>query len=115
MIHDKQRIARMAEELISDLFRYDCKDMDLRILDGEGFYTISISGSCKGMKSREVSRIRKLLDQPRNSQMEEYYWSLSGDSDLDTEFSLLGIMSDEVELNYDEGSGTLFIKLTRKK
>ena len=115
MIHDKQRIARMAEELISDLLRYECKDMNLRILEKESLYTISISGYCKGINSREVDRIRKLLNQPRNSQMEEYYWSLSGDSDLDTEFSLLGIMSNEVELNYDEKSRYLSIKLTRGK
>ncbi|HPI97263.1 MAG TPA: hypothetical protein PLV56_00855 [Synergistales bacterium] len=115
MIHDKQRIARMAEELISDFLRYGCTDMDLKILEREDLYIISISAYCKGVKGREVEKIRKLLNQPRNPQMEEYFWSLSGDSDLDTEFSLLGIMSDEVELKYDEKSSRLSIKLTRGK
>ena len=60
MIHDKQRIARMAEELISDFLRYGCTDMDLKILEREDLYIISISAYCKGIKGREVEKIRKL-------------------------------------------------------
>ncbi len=115
MIHYKQRIARMAEELISDFLKYDCRDMNLRILEERERYVITISGSCQDMRREKANRIKKLLNQPRNPQMEEYYWSLSGDSDVESEFALLGIMSDHAELDYDEKSMFLSIKLTRSK
>jgi len=115
MIHDKQRIARMAEELISDFLKYDCRDMNLRILEERDRYEIVIYGPCQNIRREKVNRIRKLLNQPRNPQMEEYYWSLSGDSDVESEFALLGIMTDHVELDYDEKSMCLSIKLIRRK
>ena len=34
--------------------------------------------------------------------MEEYYWELAGESDVDTELTLVGMMTDNAEINISE-------------
>jgi len=50
---------------------------------------------------------------PRRQDIEEYYWALNGDNDSSSELSLVGMMTDSVDVNYT--NGVLKISLTRLK
>ena len=45
--------------------------------------------------------------------MEEYYWNLTGESDVDCELSLIGVMTDYVKVNLK--NNILKIELYRNK
>jgi len=49
---------------------------------------------------------------PRRHDIEEYYWELTGDDDLDTELSLVGMMVDDVVIDY-KNNKDLIINLKR--
>ena len=41
--------------------------------------------------------------------MEEYYWELSGNYDMDTELTLVGMMTDDAKVYYDNEKVTIFL------
>lgn len=113
MRHIRQRNARIAEELILFVYKHGAKDINLSIKDKENETIISIKAIDININKETLEIISKLLNVPRCIEMEEYYWNLTGESEMDTELSLVGVMSDEVKIN--SYSKTLIIEITRKK
>ncbi len=113
MKHVRQRNARIAEELILFVYKYGAKDINLNIKDNNNETTISITATNIEITHETLETITRLLNIPRCTEMEEYYWNLAGETETDTEISLVGVMSDKVKI--DSSSKTLKIEVTRKK
>lgn len=113
MKHIRQRNARIAEELILFVYKHGAKDINLNIKDKENETIISIKAIDIDIDKETLETISNLLKVPRCTEMEEYYWNLTGESEMDTELSLVGVMSDRVKIN--SHSKTLTIEITRKK
>ncbi|WIF95716.1 hypothetical protein [Caminicella sporogenes] len=45
--------------------------------------------------------------------MEEYFWELTGDYDIDTELTLVGMMTDKAEINFNNNE--IKVNLIRRK
>lgn len=72
-----------------------------------------ISGDIKGISDDKLIELDKLLNTPRQQEVEEYYWQLNGQSSIDCELTLVGMMIDSGTINYN--NGILTIKLTRNE
>lgn len=113
MKHIRQRNARMAEELILFAYKYGAEDINLNIKNTPEETIITIEATNVNLDKETIESITNLLNVPRCIEMEEYYWNLTGESDMDCELSLIGVMSDKVIINI--ASNILKIELIRKK
>lgn len=113
MKHIRQRNARIAEELILFAYKYGAEDIDLSIKNRDTETIISIKATNVNLTDTTLNTIKDLLNVERCSQMEEYYWNLTGESDTDSELALIGVMCDHANIKYS--SNILKIELIRKK
>lgn len=113
MKHINQRNIKIVDELMNFCYRQGSKKIDVSISTENNVTSILISADIFGISSTILSDIEKALNAPRCHEMEEYFWSLTGDDDLDNELNLVGMMIDEAFVNYID-SHILNISVKRK-
>ena len=59
----------------------------------------------------ELYNLKKILNTNRQHEVEEYYWNLGGECELEGELSLVGMMIDKAEISYNDS--ILSIKIYR--
>lgn len=96
------------------LYSMGAKDITIHIKEDDKQFIINIKSDFKEFSDREVKRLIKRLNIPRQIEMEEYYWELTGESDVDTELTLVGMMTDDGEVNFLDDN-TIEITLYRYK
>jgi HSP20 family molecular chaperone IbpA len=91
----------IASELLSycHLMGADEFHLDVKITGGSTTFTIKASPS--DISEEEMAHMLKRLNAPRQREIEQDYWHLSGDSESKSELMLLGMMSDEVKVEYE--------------
>lgn len=114
MKHDKLKISRISEELLNYLLLHGSDDISINVKQESEFNKIKVVSRNINITKEELERIKKKLTIEKHEEIEEYYWCLAGESDVDTELSLVGMMVDKAEVIYDE-NGTLEIVLYRNK
>lgn len=62
---------------------------------------LTVTGNIKGLLPEQVDQLRRVLDIPRQKDMEQSYWNLSGEEEIDGELTLAGMMVDAAEVSYD--------------
>ncbi|WP_055665194.1 hypothetical protein [Desnuesiella massiliensis] len=113
MKHLKQRNIRIVDELMTFCYKYGTKKIQIDILEEEEYTVFALSAEIHDLDQNVLDNVSKLLNAPRLHEMEEYYWNLTGDNDTDSELALVGMMTDEVFVNYMENK-ILNIILKRK-
>lgn len=103
MKHCNKRVSKIVDELLTYFLNLHATDISTRIQNLADQYKISITGDCKDLNDAEVQRLNRLLNTPQHEEMEEYYWELTGDCDVDSELALLGMMTTKAEINYQPG------------
>lgn len=73
---------------------------------------MSVSTEVENLPEREVVAMTKVLNTPRQYDMEQNYWNLSGDEEVGDELLLVGLMVDSASVSYD--GTTLTILLERR-
>jgi hypothetical protein len=114
MKHDKLRVAKIVDELMNYFFSLGTQEMNVRVSEIEGCYEINFRAMAPDMPDKEKRRLNKLLNCGKREEMEEYYWCLTGDCDVDTELTLVGIMADSVHIEFKD-NGEVEIIITRCK
>lgn len=98
MKHNKLRIARIVEELMNYFFSLGATNISVNLNEDEEKYKIYFKSNCEGICQGKFDELSRLLKCGKNEEMEEYYWALTGESDMDSELSLVGMMIDESEV-----------------
>jgi len=98
MIHEKQRIAKIINEMILFFFSMGATNIstDIRIEDDET--VITLETNFKGNQKENLDKLVKCMKIPKQEGMEEYYWGLTGECNIDTELSIVGMMTDRTEM-----------------
>lgn len=112
MKHINQRNIKIVDELMSFCYKYGASKLEIEVDNKENKIVIIIKAHVKYFPQQTLELANTLLSAPRCREMEEYYWNLSGDDDTDTELTLIGMMTDEAEINYIDEK-LLKIKLIR--
>lgn len=100
MKHTNQKNTKILDELMGFCFKYGATKLKMELDTNEFETIIIVRAHIDDISEKTLIMARELLSVPRCHEMEEYYWNLSGDDDTDTEFTLVGMMTDEVEINY---------------
>ncbi|WHH60128.1 hypothetical protein [Petroclostridium sp. X23] len=99
MKHQRKRVSKIVDELITYLFSIGATDINVNIQERLDDYKISLRSNYTKDKNKKVYKLLKALQTPKQEEIEEYYWELAGDSDVGTELSLIGMMIDKVEVD----------------
>jgi len=112
MKHINQRNIKIIDELMCFCYKYGAKKINIQIDRDENAFYIHLNTEIHNLPNEVLEITRNLLSAPRCHEMEEYYWNLTGDDDTDTELTLVGMMTDDTEVNYTDNK-YLELKLQR--
>jgi len=113
MKHLRQRNIKILSELTGYLVRIGCSDIHIDFNTKDDVTYISFCSINPYLSEKTINELTSLLNMPRRQDIEEYYWELNGDNDFNSELSLIGMMTDSVDINYSDN--ILTISLTRLK
>lgn len=103
MKHTDQRNIKIIDELMSFSSKLGANKYQIEVEKIDKETEIKFKAYIKHMDDKMLSSISKLLSTPRSHEMEEYYWNLQGEGDIDSELALVGMMTDDAKIDYVEG------------
>lgn len=71
---------------------------------------MSISTEVAQVSEETLAEITRVLNTPRQYDMEQNYWDLSGDEEVGDELLLVGVMVDHASVVYDGGRLTILLE-----
>ncbi|NBI05484.1 hypothetical protein [Senegalia massiliensis] len=104
MKHDIKKISKIIDELTTFCLIHGANNINMNVENSKEYFKISFYVDCLDYKDKRVSRLERLLNVPRQTEMEEFYWELTGESDHDSELSIVGMMIDKVEFIHENES-----------
>ncbi|MBS4538260.1 hypothetical protein GOQ27_07280 [Clostridium sp. D2Q-11] len=108
MNHEIKKISKIIDELSTFCLLHGAKLMNMSVENNKDHFKIILEMDNLDYSNKKVSRLEKLLNCPRQAEMEEFYWELTGESDHDSELSIVGMMVDKADIVFEENS----LKLT---
>lgn len=101
MKHNKKRITKIVDELVIYLFSVGGSDIHVNISKHDHYYKIAFESNYKKEHTDKIKRLVRYLNGPKQEEIEEYYWELTGEGDgsMDTEISLVAAMVDKSDIN----------------
>lgn len=100
---------RILNEVITYFHKLGSTDLyiDMGSKDNSSYFFVS--GEVRSIDDSELENLTKILNTKRQHEVEYYYWNLGGESELDCELTLLGMMIDKVDIIYENNILTLKI------
>lgn len=102
---------RIINELMSFCYHFLAEDITVNVKTIANTSNITIDAIIKDFPKDDYDNLVQTLNIPRQHEVEQYYWHLGGESEFDCELSLVGMMVDSVNINYE--SNVLHIELQR--
>ncbi len=63
--------------------------------------TIEVRCLIANLPQTRIDELNRHLNVPRQHEVEQYYWNISGEEQIDSELSLAGMMTDQADITYD--------------
>lgn len=89
-------------ELMHYFHRLGCTNIHINLNTEETYSTFCIWGKIKEIKTEDLSKLNKMLNIPRQRELEEYFWSIDSDCQFEEDLSVIGMMTDKVDVTYNE-------------
>lgn len=104
---------RIINELMACCYHLGSTDVNVHVTNTEEDTTINISATIDSVSDSSLTKLRETLNTQRQHEVEQYYWHLGGESEVDDELSLVGMMIDKAIISYE--SGILKMELIRNE
>lgn len=102
MKHERLKVSKMVGELMNYLFYMGATDINIDFKETNTRFEIICKSNFEEEDApKKIEKLTKLLKSNKREEMEEYYWALVGDCDVANELSLVGMMVDESEIQYE--------------
>ena len=100
--------------IIGDLFAYGhsqgASEYNVSISRQKDMVVFTVKVWPVRIAEKELEKLVQNLNAPRQREVEQSYWGLSGDSQSHAELALVGMMSDETEVDYTEDVLTIIVR-----
>ncbi|WP_018247755.1 hypothetical protein [Orenia marismortui] len=113
MKHEKMKIIKILDEILSFSFNNKANDIDINIKIKDQQTIITFKDNSKNLNQNKLEEIEEMLNIDKQPEIEEYYWELIGQNDYCDELSVVGLMIDKATINYQPNEG-IEITLYRK-
>lgn len=107
-----EKVMRIVNDLVGFCHSEGGEEFQIFIKHDQGCSSLTISSPIKGLAPDLVEELSYELNLPRQHEIEQSYWELSGEAELSGELSLVGMMIDEAKVGYRDG--ILYIHAIRK-
>ncbi|MCK8817659.1 hypothetical protein MWH28_09840 [Natroniella sulfidigena] len=109
---NSKKTIKLVNELMGFCYQVGIKHIEIDVKDEPSQMIIIIRGMTKKLDNERLEEAKRLLNTPRETQVEEYYWELAGEDNQAQKLALVGQMVDQAEINYENNN--LEIKVYRK-
>ncbi len=113
MKHANKRVGKIVDELFTFFLNIGAKNITINYQDQDLYHAINLDCDRPKGKEKELAKLKKYLKCEKSEEMEEFFWELAGESDVDTEITIVGMMCDEKKLSITDDR--IEIKLKRYK
>ncbi len=111
MKHEIKKICKIVDEMTTLLLKDDTETVEFKI-SREGDKTIiSIIDYNTKYTQIDIDDLLSCFNVQRQREVEEYYWQLVGESDEDSELTIIGVMVDDAKIELKNNN--MYIELTR--
>ncbi len=111
MKHEIKKICKIVDEMTTLLLRDDTDIVEFKINRLEDRTIISITDYNTKYTKKEVDDLIECFNVQRQKEVEEYYWQLVGESDNDSELTIIGVMVDSATIELRDNN--MYMELTR--
>lgn len=113
MRHEVKKISKMVDELTTFFLEHEAKRLNIKIDNLEDKEVITVEAVALDNLDLCVENLQCFLSYPRECEMEEYYWGLAGETETSEELALVGTMTDEANIGYEDDK--ILLELIRHK
>ena len=113
MIYEIKKIAKIVDEVMTFfMFNYDSEAViEVKCKDSTAHMKFKFTPV--RMKEDEFEKLKKRFGSARQPELENYYWQLAGETEEDSEISIVAMMCDTCDMQLS--GNTLEMELTRKR
>ncbi len=109
MRRERKRICKIVDEMVTYLFSKGADDISMHIREDEKQFRIYFKSNFTDFSQEDIDKLVQRLNLKRQVAMEEYYWELTGDHEVDTELELVGMMTDRAEVSVDHHTAEIIL------
>ncbi len=113
MSYKKEKLMKIMNELVNFCMKINMKDINVDINFSGHIEKISVEGSCINPPLEKLDKLYRILNLPRQEELEELYWTLMGDCHEEENLEMIGVMVDRGEVEYKDN--ILKISVYREK
>ena len=113
MKYEMQKITRIVDVIIDFYMSHSAKKINMSIEDMQDKYILIFEADEIVCSNKTANDLNRLLSIDRQREVEEVYWQLGSNDVEGEEINLVGMMVDEVKIDYNCPS--LKIQLVRNK
>ncbi len=105
MLHEEKKIVKIVEELTVYFFTKGADDIQSGILREDNSVVITFRSNYNPIYEGKFDRMEQYLNEPQNEGIEDIYWELAGAGEPGeaSQLMLIGMMTDNVELDIKDG------------
>ena len=102
----RRRLQGIVDELIGNALSAGATEISASVTCKESYCEIRVKDNGRGMDPKTMEAAKKLLEQSRRHELEEYYGDLAGVSGSASGLSIVGMLVDSAEIETKPGKGT---------
>lgn len=110
---EREKVQKIIDEMFISLTKLGANDITINFKNTEKSFIFHIVTTCHEKNADKIYKLNKYLCVERHEEMENYYWELAGNYPDDIELTLIGMMTDDVKISFDDD--VLDITLVRNK
>ena len=111
MHNEIQKTTKIIDEFASMMIRKGSNEIDIKIKREDNCTLLFFTEYNTKLTEEARQKLSDFLNIQRQSEIEEYYWGLMGETSTEDELFLVGSMVDSAELEIKDNN--LYIKLVR--
>ncbi len=104
MRHENKKIGKIVDELVTFFCAYGANKIAVNIARLDDRIDFSFVVDHLDENEKIVKMFEDLINFPREEDFDEVYWNLAGESDHDTELTLVAYMIDKVLFSHKDDS-----------
>ena len=111
MHNEIQKTTKIIDEISSLLVNNGSLEIDIKLRLNNVCTKIFITDYNTRLNQEQIDSLSQFLNIPRQTEIEEYYWGLMGETSDDDEMFLVGSMIDRAKFELKDGN--LYIEIVR--